>query len=66
MVSVVNLDDEIGDGELQLMRPELSRLVARCKFQVRPMRSLPVQSIKIAPSRRPLQGDDGGAADPLR
>ena len=36
MVSVVNLDDEMGDGKLQLMRPEPPCLVARCEFQVRP------------------------------
>jgi len=36
MVSVVNFDDDIGEGELQLMRPEPSGLVARCEVEVRP------------------------------
>jgi len=35
MMGVVNLDHEIGNGELQLVRPTV-RLVARRKFQVRP------------------------------
>ena len=35
MVRVVDLDDEIGDGELELMRPKPSRLVARRQIQAR-------------------------------
>jgi hypothetical protein len=35
MVGVVNLDDEIGDGELELMRPKPSLFVARRQIQAR-------------------------------
>ena len=36
MMGVVNLNYEIGDRELQLVRPEPSRLVAGREFQTRP------------------------------
>ncbi len=34
-MGVVDTHDEIGDGELQLMRPQPPRLVARREFQAR-------------------------------
>ena len=36
MMGVVDLDHEIGDGELQLVRPQPPRLVARRQVQLRP------------------------------
>src|SRR5260370_905494 len=35
MMAVVNMGDEVGDGELQLMRPQLSGLVARRQIEAR-------------------------------
>src|SRR4029077_12432742 len=35
MVGAVDMGDEVGDGELQLMRPQSSRLVARCQIEPR-------------------------------
>ena len=36
MVAVVHFDDQVGDGQLQLMRPQAARLVVRHQPQARP------------------------------